>query len=336
MQKMSASSEPVERLLLEHVTRHPCWQRLAEESPDIWQAVRATLLAPGKRLRPRLFLLAAEGYGLTPLPALAPVAVALELAHAFVLTHDDLVDRSRTRRGGPALAARCDAAIAAHPPRAFTGGDVALLAGDLLYTLALDTLLDAAAPERVRLDALRAFTRAAQITALGALREIELARLPLEQVTHEALLHAYRLKTACYTFALPLQLAALFAERREALAAPIAAFADAAGVAFQLANDLDAIDPWVRGGPVPDDIRDRRLTPALLHVWQRAGAADRGRLMAGDADVARRLFAAAGAAAWLRARGGEHAGEASRAAAALGLSAAAAAQVRQILTSPLA
>lgn len=331
MQEMSASSEQIEHLIQEAISGHSCWQRLAEESADIAAAVRAVLLTPGKRLRPRLFLLAAEGYGLQPLPTLAPVALSLELAHTFVLVHDDLIDRSQARRGEPTLATRLDTLFNERPPRAFTGDDTALVAGDLLYTLALDTLLQAAAPERARLEAVRCFTNAALITARGALREIELARLPPNQVSHDVLLHAYRLKTACYTFALPLQLAAVFAGRHQALAMPITTFADAAGVAFQLMNDLAALEPWIQGGPVPDDIRDHRLTPALRYAWQQTEVRDRDKLMAGDTAIVRQIFIATGTLGWLRARIHEHTTQARHAVAALELTEKNSNQICQML-----
>ena len=64
------------------------------------EAIRYSLLAPGKRLRPQLVLLAAQACGGTAEQAL-PAAVAVEMIHAYSLVHDDLpaMDDDDLRRG---------------------------------------------------------------------------------------------------------------------------------------------------------------------------------------------------------------------------------------------
>ena len=66
------------------------------------EAIRYALLAPGKRLRPRLVLMAAEACGGTIDDAL-PAACAVEMVHAYSLVHDDLpaMDDDDLRRGRP-------------------------------------------------------------------------------------------------------------------------------------------------------------------------------------------------------------------------------------------
>ncbi len=284
---MQAARRDIERLLRSHVADHPAWRRLAADAPDTFTGVASLLLGPGKRLRPALFLVAAEGYGFQPLPALGPVAVALELAHAFVLVHDDLLDRSATRRRQPSLQARLDARFEERPPEGFHGADAALVAGDLLYTLATECLADADAPPAARLAALRLFINEAATTARGALREMELARRTPDAIAPEEVLEVYRLKTAWYTFRLPLELAALFAGRLPAVQPAITAFAAPAGEAYQLLNDCRVLEHWLAGGPVPDDIRDRRRTPALLRAWTLATPAQQEQILhAPPADLA--------------------------------------------------
>jgi geranylgeranyl diphosphate synthase type II len=93
------------------------------------QAMRYSLLAPGKRIRPVLALATAAAVGLEPATVL-PLAAALELIHAYSLIHDDLpaMDDDDMRRGLPTC------------HRAY-GEDVAILAGDGLYAEAFALLL---------------------------------------------------------------------------------------------------------------------------------------------------------------------------------------------------
>lgn len=112
---------------LDHLLPH---SRPGTPAPRLAEAMRYAVLPGGKRLRPALTFLgfhAAAGRGQRALPA----AVAVELAHAFSLVHDDLpcLDDSPTRRGQPSVHRRFDEALA-------------LLAGDALLALAFELLAD--------------------------------------------------------------------------------------------------------------------------------------------------------------------------------------------------
>jgi geranylgeranyl diphosphate synthase, type II len=103
------------------------------------EAMRYSLLAGGKRIRPVLALATARAVGMSPAEVL-PLAGAIELIHTYSLIHDDLpaMDDDALRRGRPT----CHVAF---------GEDVAILAGDGLYAEAFRHLLTAqrSAPERV-------------------------------------------------------------------------------------------------------------------------------------------------------------------------------------------
>ncbi len=103
------------------------------------EAMRYSLLAAGKRIRPVLALATAQAVGLSHEEAM-PLAVSLELIHTYSLIHDDLpaMDDDALRRGRPT----CHVAF---------GEDVAILAGDGLYAEAFHHLLasEASAPPRV-------------------------------------------------------------------------------------------------------------------------------------------------------------------------------------------
>jgi geranylgeranyl diphosphate synthase, type II len=101
------------------------------------EAIRYSLLAPGKRLRPLLVLWAAEACGGT-LEAALPAACAVEMVHAYSLVHDDLpaMDNDDLRRGLPTC------------HRKF-GEATAILAGDALLALAFETLAAGVRPPAV-------------------------------------------------------------------------------------------------------------------------------------------------------------------------------------------
>ena len=185
---------------------------LTPELGALEDAMRYTLQAGGKRVRPILCLATAEAAGTEPDRAL-PAAAALELVHTFSLVHDDLpaLDDDDVRRGRPS----------AHV--AF-GEAVAILAGDALLA------------EAMRL--------ALSYPTTGVARELVQATLGMIggqylDVTGEAvdLAALHRLKTG-RLFAASVGCALWVADVPEAEQAPWRAFADEVGLLFQVVDDL--------------------------------------------------------------------------------------------------
>jgi geranylgeranyl diphosphate synthase, type II len=134
------------------------------ESDGLEQAMRYSLLAGGKRIRPVLALATASAIGRDPEWVL-PLAVSLELIHTYSLIHDDLpaMDDDDLRRGRPTC------------HRAF-GEDVAILAGDGLYAEAFALLLSSQEAEPANLlAAARELARATGAQGMVAGQYIDVA-----------------------------------------------------------------------------------------------------------------------------------------------------------------
>jgi geranylgeranyl diphosphate synthase type II len=107
-------------------------RRLGTTTPDnLAQSLRYSLLAPGKRIRPRLAIASGQMLGLHESAAYAAGA-AIEMIHCFTLIHDDLpcMDDDDFRRGQPSNHKKF-------------GEATALLAGDALLSMAFETFLEA-------------------------------------------------------------------------------------------------------------------------------------------------------------------------------------------------
>ncbi|HEX2045870.1 MAG TPA: polyprenyl synthetase family protein [Gaiellaceae bacterium] len=122
------------RLVDEHLAALP----FADELGRLEEALRYSLLAGGKRIRPILCLATGEALGRDP-AELLPAASALELVHTFSLVHDDLpaLDDDDLRRGQPSAHVRF-------------GEDVAILAGDALLAEAFRLALSYPTPDVAR------------------------------------------------------------------------------------------------------------------------------------------------------------------------------------------
>jgi geranylgeranyl pyrophosphate synthase len=219
--------------------------RLAEVAaaggPSLSAYAGDTLTAGGKRLRPILVFLCADGDGDERLVA---AAVAVELLHMATLVHDDVLDRASLRRGRPTVFAE--------------GGRLAATAtGDLLFSRAFAELAAAGSE-----DAVRALSAASSALAAGELMQREDAWS--EDVTPERYLERCRLKTASL-FDAACRLGALFGGRPE-LAAALGCFGERVGLAFQMLDDvLDVAGPAERTGkPRGADLLDGTVTLPLI------------------------------------------------------------------------
>ena len=110
--------------------------RATAKPPTIHRAMRYSIFAGGKRMRPALVLAAAEACGGKVADAL-PAACAVECVHTYSLIHDDLpaMDNDDLRRGKPTN-------------HKVFGEGIAILAGDALLTVAFEILAQAKAPAR--------------------------------------------------------------------------------------------------------------------------------------------------------------------------------------------
>ena len=134
---MSAATATYPEQLREAVDLHLEAMRFSEEAATagLEEAMRYSLLAGGKRIRPVLALATAKALGRDARDVL-PLAAALELIHTYSLIHDDLpaMDDDELRRGRPTCHVKY-------------GEDVAILAGDGLYAEAFRLLLAGQAGE---------------------------------------------------------------------------------------------------------------------------------------------------------------------------------------------
>lgn len=228
------------------------------------EAMRHSLLAPGKRLRPLLVVLAAESCGGSESAAL-PAACAVEMIHAYSLIHDDLpaMDDDDLRRGRPTC------------HRAF-GEAQAILAGDALLTLAFEVLARDIAPPAVAARCCAELAHAAGAVGMvggqsdDVSGELAEAGLPgLEQI--------HRRKTGAM-FNVSLRLGGLVAGANAEQLTALDTYGTKLGLAFQIVDDLLDVagDEAIVGKRLQKDQNQGKLTfPGLLGLEESSDRASR-------------------------------------------------------------
>jgi farnesyl diphosphate synthase len=192
----------------------------------VYEAMRYSALAPGKRLRPFLVLAGARLFGIAR-PCALQVAAAIEMVHAYSLVHDDLpaMDDSDLRRGRPTCHKEFDEATA-------------VLAGDGLLTAAFEVL---AHPDTHNDPAVRCELVAALAVAAGAAGMVggQMIDLIAERRTLDisAITRLQRMKTGAL-IAFACEAGAILAKAPAEPRIALRGYAHDLGLAFQIADDL--------------------------------------------------------------------------------------------------
>jgi len=229
-----------------------------EATQGLDEAMRYSLLAGGKRIRPVLALATARSAGLEP-EVVLPAAAALELVHTYSLIHDDLpaMDDDELRRGRPTAHVKY-------------GEDVAILAGDGLFAEAIRLLGEGQTGEPLRvLAALNELTAATGVGGMVGGQYVDVSAG--EELDANALRELHSLKTGrliAASIAVPLALAGTAVEPRAAYTR----FADELGVLFQIVDDILDVtgSDEELGKPQGSDERHGKVTYVSLFGLERA------------------------------------------------------------------
>ena len=247
---LAARRQEVDAALERHLPR-------AEEQPArLHTAMRYSLLAGGKRLRPILCLASAEAVGCGREAALLP-ALALECLHTYTLIHDDLpaMDDDDLRRGLPTCHKKFDEATA-------------ILAGDALLTLAFELLARATPAAQLALELAEAAGsrgvvggQAEDLAAEGRAPDAELLEFIHTNKTGKLL------RAAC-------RMGALTAGADAGQLAALTTYAAKIGLAFQIADDVLNVTstPQQLGKAVGSDAARKKMTYVALYGLETARA----------------------------------------------------------------
>jgi len=206
-------------------------QRLREllppttEAPaELHEAMRYSALAPGKRLRPALVLIAAQAVGGNEQAAL-DAGCALEMIHAFSLIHDDLpaLDNDDLRRGLPTCHIKF-------------GEAVALLAGDALFALAFEVLASLPLPAQQVVEILKITAKCVGSEGLVGGETIDILSEG-KAVTKQTLDQIHIRKTAAL-IAAACEIGALTSPDPTSSRSTLRTYGESIGLAFQIADDV--------------------------------------------------------------------------------------------------
>lgn len=254
----------------------------------------STFVTGGKRFRALCTLLGYASTEAEPTDAVIDVAAGLELFHAAALVHDDIMDRSDTRRGRPSMHRAFEADLRSQGVTsnlehfgvgaALLGGDMLLALSDELITSGIQAQVATATTARREFNAMRRDVTLGQY--LDILEEVAWS-LRQGDGAQEQAIHVLTYKSAKYSIEAPLRIGAALGGASDTELDQLSAVGLPLGIAFQLRDDLLGVfgESEQTGKPVGDDLREGKRTVLIAIARERgcdlSGLGEEG-LTAGD------------------------------------------------------
>jgi len=220
----------------------------------------------GKRHRPIICMLACEAVGGDPTLALRS-AVAIEHFHTAALIHDDIQDGAETRRGEPCF-------------HITEGVALAINAGDLALSLVTGSVVtDPVLDDTTKITVLNELVDMTTRTIEGQALDIGWARDNRFDLGIDDYLVMARHKTAFYSGAVPLAVGAIIGGADESTVEVLRDFGLAAGLAFQIQDDLINLTGSDRSKDFRIDITEGKRTLMVVHALNNATPEAQERLL---------------------------------------------------------
>ncbi|MGC8645463.1 MAG: polyprenyl synthetase family protein [Thermoplasmata archaeon] len=226
--------------------------------------LREFTLRGGKRIRPIFMII---GYWLNGEidRRIIDASISLELMQSYLLIHDDIIDQSDTRRGGPSFHKMFN-----YDPLVNEG--LAIVCADLSDAYSHEILLESQFPEDRLNSAMKIMASTVEMTGVGQLMDITLSLS--DTVTEEDVVNVHKYKTAQYTINGPMKMGAALSgyggiERIDSYGIPL-------GIAFQIQDDILGMfgDEAQLGKSVMSDFQEGKKTHLILYTYELADAQD--------------------------------------------------------------
>lgn len=231
----------------------------SEENEKIYEAMRYSVFAGGKRLRPVIMIMTAKMLGGTP-ETVMPFACAMEMIHTYSLIHDDLpsMDNDDLRRGKPTS-------------HKMFGEAVAVLAGDALLTKAFETAASYNVAGVCKKKVLRAMSVLAKAAGADGMIAGQVIDIDSVNEDEQLLKKLHSLKTGALIRASGVIGAILSGADEEQIKA-VDDFCNNIGIAFQIQDDiLDVISSEEElGKPIGSDAENGKSTYITLFGKEQA------------------------------------------------------------------
>jgi geranylgeranyl diphosphate synthase, type I len=232
-------------------------------------------LAGGKRIRPALVYYGYLASGGKDGKEILEASMGIELIHSFLLIHDDIIDRDKKRHGIMTVHEKykkIGKQISPKKDNAHFGNSMAIVAGDLAYSMANEIVFKAKFPPEII------------IKALDKLQDIVYATIPGEMMdvvmenrgtaTEKEILRMFEGKTSRYTFEGPLHFGSILSGNAREMLPAFSRYSMPLGKAFQIRDDILGVFGSEKklGKSVGADVIEGKQTVLLVKALEKGNA----------------------------------------------------------------
>lgn len=253
--------------------------KLDQINPFLYKSILEYSLRKGKRIRPTLLVLSYKGYLQNSKKfnrSIYNVSTAVEFLHNFMLVHDDIIDNSDLRRSKPTMHKLLEKTVRTNDKRSL-GVNLGIIAGDIIYAMAIDAFICVEASPKIKQRALKYFLDTTISTAIGEFIDTIHGVDELQNVKESDVFLNYTLKTARYTFTSPLVIGAILAEAKESEIKKLSRLGLLIGQAFQIQDDIIGIFGSQKniGKSILSDLAESKKTLLVAHAYEHLKAKDK-------------------------------------------------------------
>ncbi len=271
--------------LIEQEIREFFKEKISIQKDDVvvkyYEELSSYILRGGKRLRPLALISSYYGFKNRQEGNIIRASISVELLHNSSLIHDDIMDESLKRRGGPSFHYQMEdwSRLSSTTPAPRNAGiSIGILGGDSLIELGLEALLESGFPEKTLMKAAFEYLIAYRKLIEGQLLDLYLSTVTMP--TEDEVLRMLSLKTGTL-FSASLAMGGILAGASEKALRFLKNFGRRVGVAFQLQDDILGLygDENVIGKPADSDVKEGKRTLLIVRAWKLAAEADRKKLL---------------------------------------------------------
>ncbi len=232
----------------------------------------SALAEGGKRLRGSFMYYSYLMFGGKDIDEILKTSAFIELVHAYLLVHDDIMDNAELRRGTPTVhkiykdihSTTYNKGDSKH-----FGEGIALCTGDVLCHLGTKILIDSNFDPQLKLRALSKFHR--RIIDVGYGQILDEFLEVKENPTKGDVLHVHLYKTGYYTYETPLHMGAILAGASDEELKVLTEYAIPGGIAFQLQDDVLGMfgDEERIGKPADSDLKEGKQTLLIIKALEK-------------------------------------------------------------------
>ncbi len=239
--------------------------KIRGDPSKLYEAANHLIKHGGKRLRPYMLIKSCQMLGGNARTAM-PAAAAVEMIHNFTLVHDDIMDNDEIRHGVPTVHKKF-------------GLPVAILAGDVLFSKAYQSVIRAKVPPEATVQLVSRLAEACVDICEGQILDIRMAER--KKIPSRIEYHKMINKKTGALFEVSCAMGAICATQNRQEITRLAVFGRCMGVAFQMIDDLIGVmgDPKVTKKPVGNDLREGKKSLPILLAMKVARGRDKQNIM---------------------------------------------------------